>query len=218
MSELMKLYGRRRGRKLRETPQQLMDELLPKIKIDLPSESLLSLPDKPIWLEIGFGGGEHLHGQAIANPDKHLIGCEAFINGIASLLQIQDEQPAQNLQIFPADARLLINTLPDHCISKVFILFPDPWPKKRHFKRRLISDSFLEVLARIIKPQGELLIATDDDSYNAWIEEKLSTQSFFDKADKNIHETPVGWIRTRYQMRAERLGNTCRFYSMKRKL
>lgn len=213
----MKLYGRRRGRKLRDTPQQLMDELLPKLKINLPSEGLLALPEKPIWLEIGFGGGEHIHGQALANPDKYLIGCEAFINGIASLLQLQAEEYTENLAIFPADARLLIEKLPDQNISKVFILFPDPWPKKRHFKRRLISEAFLAILARIIKPDGELLIATDDDSYNEWIEEKLSSQTFFTLISKDIHCPPTGWVRTRYQMRAERLGNTCRFYSMKRK-
>jgi tRNA (guanine-N7-)-methyltransferase len=217
MSELMKLYGRRRGRRLRDTPQQLMDELLPTLLVHLPEEGQLVLPAKPVWLEIGFGGGEHLHGQAINNPDVHLIGCEAFINGIAALLQLQNDNPASNLQVFPEDARLLINKLPDHCLSRVFVLFPDPWPKQRHFKRRLLSDSFLTTLGRIIKPGGELLIATDDDSYAEWIEDKLAKQKLFDGPLGDIHIQPAGWVRTRYQARAERLKNICRFYSLKRK-
>ncbi len=217
MSELMKLYGRRRGRRLRDTPQQLMDELLPTLLVHLPEEGQLELPAKPIWLEIGFGGGEHLHGQAIINPDVLLIGCEAFINGIAALLQLQNDNPAHNLQVFPEDTRLLINKLPDHCLSRVFVLFPDPWPKQRHFKRRLLSDSFLTTLGRIIKPGGELLIATDDDSYAEWIEDKLAKQKLFDGPLGDIHIQPEGWVRTRYQARAERLKNICRFYSLKRK-
>jgi tRNA (guanine-N7-)-methyltransferase len=218
VSELMKLYGRRRGRRLRDTPQQLMDELLPKIVVTLPAEGLLDFGNKTNWLEIGFGGGEHLHGQAIKNPDVQLIGCEAFINGIAALLQLLDETPAPNVQVFPEDARLLINKLPDHCIDRVFVLFPDPWPKLRHFKRRLLSDSFLITLGRILKPGGELLIATDDDSYAAWIEARLAQQTLFNGPQGDIHVQPQNWVRTRYQMRAERLGNTCRFYSMRRKI
>lgn len=217
MSELMKLYGRRRGRRLRDTPQHLMDELLPQIQVNLPEQGLLEIGTKPLWLEIGFGGGEHLHGQAINNPDAHLIGCEAYINGIAALLQLQNDNPAPNMQVFPEDARLLINKLPDHCLSRIFVLFPDPWPKLRHFKRRLLSESFIASLARVIKPGAELLIATDDDSYAEWIEMQLAKQTFFDGPAGDIHIQPKGWVRTRYQMRAERLGNTCRFYSMTRK-
>jgi tRNA (guanine-N7-)-methyltransferase len=217
MSELMKLYGRRRGRRLRETPQQLMDELLPEITILLPEEGLIKLPDSPVWLEIGFGGGEHLHGQALKNPHIHLIGCEAFINGIASLLQLQNENPAPNMQVFPEDARLLIAMLPNQSLERVFVLFPDPWPKQRHFKRRLLSDSFIKTLGRVIKSGGELLIATDDDSYAQWIEAKLAKQTLFDGPLADIHTAPADWVRTRYQMRAERLGNLCRFYSMLKK-
>jgi tRNA (guanine-N7-)-methyltransferase len=217
MSELMKLYGRRRGRRLRDTPQQLMDELLPQITLNLPEEGHLDLGCEPVWLEIGFGGGEHLYGQAVKNPEVQLIGCEAFINGIASLLHLQADDPVSNMRVFPNDARLLIKKLPDSSLDKVFVLFPDPWPKTRHFKRRLLSDSFLLTLGRVLKPGAELLIATDDDSYAEWIEDKLAKQTLFDGPLGDIHIPPEGWVRTRYQMRAERLGNVCRFYCMKRK-
>lgn len=213
----MKLYGRRRGRKLRDLPQQLMDELLPQITVTLPEEGMLTFGPKPQWLEIGFGAGEHLHGQALQNPDVDIIGCEAFINGIAALLQHIHETPAPNIKIFPWDARVLTAKVPDHSLDKVFILFPDPWPKQRHFKRRLISESFLNVLARIIKPGGKLIIATDDGSYAQWIEGKLAQQTNFAGPREDIHTPPIGWVKTRYQMRAERLGNICRFYEMTRK-
>lgn len=217
MSELNKLYGRHRGRRLRETPQKLMEELLPQIQVQLPDDGPLDLGPAPLWLEIGFGGGEHLHGQAKNNPGALLIGCEAFINGVASLLQHQSLDPVPNLRIYPSDARNLVEKLPDQSLDRVFILFPDPWPKKRHFKRRLVSPTFLEKLARVIKPGGILLIATDDDSYAEWIEDKLVQQTLFEGPTGDIHTPPESWVRTRYQMRAERLGNVCRFYGMKRK-
>lgn len=217
MSELMKLYGRLRGRKLRDTPQHLMDELLPQVRLNLPEDGTIAIGTQPLWLEVGFGAGEHIHGQALNHPDIQFIGCEAYINGVSGLLQHMHNQPTPNLRIFPQDARLLINRLPDACTDRVYVLFPDPWPKKRHFKRRLLSDSFIQTLARIIKPGGELRIATDDDSYAEWIEERLGRQTFFEGPVGDIHTPPADWIRTRYQMRAERLGNTCRFYCMTRK-
>ncbi len=216
MSELMKLYGRHRGRRLRDQPQMLMDELLPQITIQIPEKGYLQLGDKPVWLEIGFGGGEHLHGQAVKNPEVQLIGCEAYVNGIASLLQLQNETPVSNMLVHPADARVLVEKLPDHSLDRVFVLFPDPWPKQRHFKRRLLSDSFIAKLGRVIKPGGQLLIATDDDSYAHWIEERLAKQTLFEGPQGDIYTPPQDWVRTRYQMRAERLGNRCRFYGMTR--
>ena len=218
MSEISKLYGRRRGRKLREQPQQLMDHLLPQITVTLPEDGFLPLNDKPQWLEIGFGGGEHLHGQATQNPHVEIIGCEAFINGIASLLQHIHDKPVSNIKIFPRDARVLTDKLPDHSIDRAFILFPDPWPKVRHFKRRLISAAFIQVLARILKPGAELIIATDDDSYAEWIENQIKAQTHFTLANNDIHTPPQGWVKTRYQMRAERLHNICRFYVLRKNL
>ncbi len=133
----------------------------------------------PLWLEIGFGAGEHLAHQAALYPEVGIIGCEPFINGIATLLALvpppQGGAPPNNIRIFNGDARLLIEKLPDASLEKVFILYPDPWPKARHHKRRLISKEFLNNLACVMKPGAELRLATDHGDYCTWMLERLLT-------------------------------------------
>lgn len=210
---LLNSFGRRRGRKLRPSRQGLMDELLPKISISLPHKGMLDLAaffkQKECWLEIGFGGGEHLAHQAALHTEAGIIGCEPFINGTAALLaRIQSEQ-LSNIRIYGGDARFLIEKLPDASLSKVFILYPDPWPKARHHKRRLISKEFLDALARVMKPGAELRLATDDEDYVTWILERLLTHGgYVWQAERSSDwlNPPPDWISTRYEQKALKAG------------
>ena len=148
------LYGRRQDKKLRARPKRLMAELLPRVATPDPDAGAIDpstlFPDaKEVWLEVGFGGGEHLAWQAEQNPSVGLIGAEPFINGVAKLLAHIEERDLRNVRIHFGDARPLLEALPDASLSKLFVLHPDPWPKKRHHKRRMISPWFFEEAARL---------------------------------------------------------------------
>ncbi len=211
-------YGRRRGRRLRAGKQELMDGLLPQIEIGTEEmenwrtgEELHSLfprlsssPVPHIYLEIGFGGGEHLVYQAAEHRDVGIIGCEPYINGIAELLKNIESHKLENVRIYPGDARLLIEKLPDASLDRIFILYPDPWPKARHHKRRLISKDFLGSLARIMKPGAELRLATDHADYCTWMLEQLLPHSDFSWTAKSCDDwlnPPADWITTRYEQK-----------------
>lgn len=202
-------YGRRRGRRLRAGKQSLMEALLPELTIALPDSGTLTLSTlfpnaKAMWLEIGFGGGEHLVHQAVQHRDTGIIGCEPYINGIAELLKNIESHKLRNVRIYPADARLLIEKLPDASLDKVFILYPDPWPKARHHKRRLISKEFLDSLARVMKPNAELRLATDHADYATWMLERLLTHPSFHWSAQTCDDwltPPVDWITTKYEQK-----------------
>ena len=181
------LYGRRRGKKLRAGQEGLLDTLLPKLLVTVPPEpqkldlaSLFDSSRKDIWLEIGFGAGEHLVWQAEHHPEVGLIGCEPFINGVAKCLAHIERTGVGNVRLFTDDARLVMAALPDQSLSRTFILFPDPWPKTRHHKRRFVERANLDVLARLMKPGAELRLATDDPSYLPWMVEHACTHPAFD--------------------------------------
>ena len=169
----LRSYGRRKGKRLTARKEQLVAELLPTLSLDLatapPSDitALFQSPVREVWLEIGFGSGEHLVGQARANSDIGIIGCEPFLNGVASLLGAIDDHNIETVRIHDGDAREVIDWLPDASVARVFILFPDPWPKKRQAKRRLVSPQLVTSLARILRPGGELRFASDDMNYVA---------------------------------------------------
>ena len=220
MSLLAKMYGRRRGRKIRKSQEQIFEELLPKLSIQLPEKGKLDMSEysgDALWFEIGFGGGEHLASLARRNPYVQFIGCESFYNGIVSLVGHVHHLGLENVAVFPDDARLLLNQLPTNSIERMFILFPDPWPKKRHHKRRLISKTVIKEIARVMKPGAELRIATDDESYAEWILEVMLKDASFTGPHGNVFELPEDWVETRYQHRAQRLGNECFFFSFIRK-
>ncbi|MBY0406389.1 MAG: tRNA (guanosine(46)-N7)-methyltransferase TrmB [Rickettsiales bacterium] len=161
-------------------------------------------PINEYWLEIGFGGGEHLAHQASLNPHVGLIGCEPYLNGVAGLLKHIDDEHLTNIRIYGDDARLLMAKLPDACLTKAFILYPDPWPKARHKKRRIVNTTLLNELARLIKPGGELRLATDDDDYCTWmLEHTLPHPAFTWQAHeaKDWLTPPSGWITTRYEQK-----------------
>jgi tRNA (guanine-N7-)-methyltransferase len=182
-----------------------MDELLPRLRLD-PGQAL---PPVPLWLEIGFGAGEHIAWQAEAAPQVTLIGCEVYRNGIAALLGQIERRGLRNIRLWPDDARLLIDRLPESCLARVFLLFPDPWPKARHAERRFVSPANLARLARVMQPGAELRVATDDPSYLRWILDHLPVHPAFSwqaSGPADWRTRPPDWPATRYEEKALRQG------------
>ncbi|MCE2716776.1 MAG: tRNA (guanosine(46)-N7)-methyltransferase TrmB [Pseudomonadota bacterium] len=169
-------YGRRQSRPLKDSQKNLLNTLYQNIKLDL--ENLPSSFPSDVLFEIGFGSGENLIHQAQKYPNILCIGCEPFINGVAALLNKIEEEKIENIKIFADDARLLLYALPNQLISKAFILFPDPWPKKRHHKRRIISMETLSLLRQKMQNGGQLTIATDHLGYLEWILEIVDSEDF----------------------------------------
>lgn len=175
---------------------------------------VVSTPDAPfdpcdliegcaeVWLEIGFGGGEHLVAQAARHPDVLVLGAEPFTNGVASALRHIDEADARNVRLHPGDARELMAKLPDGSVKRLFILFPDPWPKLRHHKRRLVDVSFLSEAARVLKSGGRLRFATDWADYAAWTLQRLTAAPAFRWTAERADEwrmPPADHVTTRYE-------------------
>lgn len=202
-------FGRRKGRAFPIHQEKLVKELLPQLEITLPySVENLQSDFKAIWIEIGFGGGEHLAHQAQLHPDILFIGCEPYMNGVANLLDNIDRNNLKNVRIFCDDARFLLRDLPDNSIEHIFILFPDPWRKPRHYKRRLVSYNTLDMLARILKKGCGLQLATDHEHYAEWMIEHLTNHKDFTECNSknNRHTPPVHWIPTRYEIKARERG------------
>jgi tRNA (guanine-N7-)-methyltransferase len=211
-----RLYGRRRGRKLRAGRQRLRDDLLPLLAITLPPQkplapaSLFAATPAAVWLEIGFGAGEHLAWQAEQHPDIGFIGCEVFENGVARLVGEIARRNLRNIRILADDARLLLDRLEPGSIAQVAILFPDPWPKDRHHKRRLVAPATLDRLAEIMRPGAELRLATDDPSYLLWMVEHLAAHRDFAQAPSGGRhgQRPDKQPPTRYEQKASAAGRT----------
>src|SRR6516164_1172905 len=169
-----RLFGRRRGRLLRPQQASLLESLLPRLGLDLstpPSpklESLFATPVEAIELEIGFGGGEHLRSRAKQHPARGFIGCEPFVNGMAKLLTAIEDDALTNIRLHHGDAHEVLAWLPDSCLTAIFLLYPDPWPKRRHWKRRLITDATLAAMARVLRCGGHLRFASDNADYVHW--------------------------------------------------
>ena len=177
----------------------------------LDPDVLFGAARRPIWLEIGFGGGEHLVQQAERHPTAGFIGCEVFENGIVKLLAQIEQRRLDNIRIFADDARLLIVALPPASIDRVFILFPDPWPKRRHHKRRLLSRETLDALAEIMADGAELRVATDDGDYLCCILELLTNHPAFGwlaRRPSDWRERPADWLPTRYEEKALTAGRS----------
>jgi tRNA (guanine-N7-)-methyltransferase len=192
------LHGRRRGKKLRAGQESLLGTLLPRLALTLPAEPARidlaelfggRLPSGGVWLEVGFGAGEHLVWQAEHNPDVGLIGCEPFINGVAKCLAHIERTGVTNVRLFADDARLVMAALPAQSLDRVFVLFPDPWPKMRHHKRRFVQRATLDRLAGLMRPGAELRLATDDPSYLPWMVEQACSHPAFEW----LAERPVDW-------------------------
>jgi tRNA (guanine-N7-)-methyltransferase len=211
-----RLYGRRRGRILRKGRKALLEELLPKLRTEigdgpLDPAALFDRPVTDIWLEIGFGAGEHLAARAAAHPDVGFLGAEHYLAGIASLLKHIAAADLDNVRILTDDAALLLDALPDASLGRVFLLYPDPWPKARHEKRRFLSQENLDRLHRVMKLGAELLIATDHPVYLSWAIERMASRLDFiwlAEGPKDWREPPPDWPGTRYETKAVREGRT----------
>ena len=215
-------HGRRKSRPLGKVKRTILDEILPEVTISLPDSSAagsirpeqifngdvagrMTDESSQYWLEIGFGGGEHMLEQAKNNPTVGYIGAEPFINGVAKAAAGIKNRNLKNVRLLVDDVRMLLRRLPDHSLDKVFILFPDPWPKKRHFKRRIIQKSLINNLHRVLKPGAELVIATDHADYLEWILNIFSDQAFFTRQTddrQSIYQRPDFWISTKYEQKA----------------
>lgn len=205
-----RLYGRRRGHPLRPRQEQLLAETLPRLRFD-PTQSPLPAP---LWLEVGFGGGEHALAQHAAHPEVTYIASEVFENGLCSLLSRlvpeggEAEAPLPpRLHLWPHDARELIAALPDASLDRLFLMFPDPWPKARHAKRRFVHPAMLPVVARVLKPGAIWRIASDDPTYQGWVAEVFADQPFFVQRSL-VALRPDSWPPTRYEAKALREGRT----------
>jgi tRNA (guanine-N7-)-methyltransferase len=219
-------YGRRRGRPLRAGQAERKSALLPRLAVALPENggldptALFSTPPREVWLEIGFGGGEHLAEQAERHPDIGFIGCEVFENGVAKLLGEIDRRGLANVRVHADDARPLLAALPARSIGRVFILFPDPWPKARHHKRRLIAPATLDRLAEIMTDRAELRLATDDPGYLAWMLEHVTAHPAFvwtARRPADWRERPPDWPATRYETKARKAGRAPAFLRFERR-
>lgn len=201
----LRSYGRIKSRPIKARQAGLMDSLLPKIALDMsgPVDPVALKPDAAeAWLEIGFGGGEHMAAQAGLRPDVLIMGAEPFLNGVASAVRHVEEQALANVRILHGDARELMAALPDASLTRVFVLFPDPWPKTRHHKRRIIQAETLIELARLLKPGGRLRFATDWAAYVDWtLERVLANPDFAWNAERagDWRDPPADHVTTRYE-------------------
>ncbi len=211
-------YGRRRGRKLRAGQARLLTDLLARVALDpedpspLDASALFSFRPQALWLEIGFGAGEHLVRQASSHSEIGFIGCEPFVNGIAALLAAVRTHSLANIRVWTEDVRLLLPRLPAASLERVFVLFPDPWPKARHHKRRLIQGDFLDLLARVMAPGAELALATDHGDYLAWILERLTAHAgllWTARGPQDWRKPPADFLPTRYERKARAAGRIC---------
>jgi tRNA (guanine-N7-)-methyltransferase len=211
-----RLYGRRRTHALRARQERLLTQTLPRMRFATPADPAASFARRParIWLEVGFGGGEHARALAAANPEVGYIACEVFDQGLCSLLAALVEDGAEssgalpdNLRIWDDDARTLLRALPHHCLDRLYLMFPDPWPKARHAKRRFIHPDIVAVAARCMKPGAEWRAASDDPRYQAWVNDVMAAQPYFTVADA-VTVRPEGWPATRYEAKARLAGRT----------
>ena len=216
------LYGRRVGRGMTAYQGALLKTTLPELKLDLqqpapqPLGQLFRAGVADIWLEIGFGGGEHLAWQAENHPGIGIIGCEPFMKGIASLLSRIQDSGLSNVRVHDDDARFVLDWLPNASIGRTFVLFPDPWPKKRHRKRRLLSAEVLGTLARIMRPGAEFRFATDIPDYEDMVGDALALRRDFAAKPGLLAARPADWPATRYEEKAIAAGRSCRFYCFER--
>lgn len=208
----LKFYGRRKGRPLHRRKSDLVGTLLPRIAVAVPPDDaslrpvdLFDPPPAAVWLEIGFGGGEHLAAQAAAHPAVGFLGCEPFLNGVASLLDQIDARGIANVRIHPDDARPLLDRMAEGSIARAFVLYPDPWPKKRHHERRFIGPANLDRLARVLADAAELRMASDVPDLVAWMAAQVAAHPAFDgpAGDPAAWATPpADWTATRYEQKA----------------
>lgn len=219
--DALRSFGRRHGKKLRANHQRLIDDVLPTLRIspDSSPDNVHPDPSRPCWLEVGFGGGEHLATQAARHPEIDFIGCEPFVNGIAKLLAEIQRTHLKNIRIVDDDARLVFPLLPQASLERAFVLFPDPWPKLRHHKRRLIQPAFIDALARLLKDGGEFRFASDHMDYVRWTLAMMHDHPLFEwlaEGPSDWRTPPPDWVATRYEQKALERGERCVYLRFRR--
>jgi tRNA (guanine-N7-)-methyltransferase len=216
-------FGRRKGKTLRPGQRQALDGVLPELRIDLakpPPASLAELfpvPVDAVRLEIGFGGGEHLLHGARENPRVGSIGVEPFESGLAKAATIIAREAIKNIRLFDDDAILLLDWLPPESIARVDLLFPDPWPKKRHWKRRFVNAANLDRIARVLKSGGVFHFATDIDDYAEWTREKVAANGKLVPTGEPDATPWADWPGTRYEAKATRQGRRPTFLAFRKR-
>lgn len=220
-----RLYGRQRSHPLRVRQQRLLDVTLPRLRLPDPADPAagFGLAPEALWLEVGFGSGEHALAQIAAHPTIGLIACEVFENGLCALLSrlVPDGDEAAaplppGLRLWDDDARALLRRLPDACLDRLFLLFPDPWPKTRHAKRRFVHPQAIPELARALKSGAVWRVASDDPTYQAWVAEVMAAQALFD-TPLPVPTRPDDWPPTRYEAKAVAAGRQPLYWSFVRK-
>ena len=233
-----RFYGRRHGKRLKSSRLFLMENLLPKIAIAEPEDktkpidfaAMFGFKPAQVWLEVGFGGGEHLAAQALKHKDVGFIGAEPFLNGVASLLvhlntdtNVVDQTHlinpvrADNVRIYPDDIRHLFPVFEDESFERIFVLYPDPWPKARHEDRRFIGQKNLPEIARLLTKTGELRIATDVEQYATWAQEQVELSGLFTRINEDIRKPFEDWVTTRYEQKGLKAGRTPTYLIYRRK-
>lgn len=218
---IRRLYGRRQGHALRIGQQALVDDLLPRLSVpDGPLDARALFGDeRPLWFEVGFGAGEHLAGQAEANPQVGLIGCEPFLNGVVGALGHVERRGLTNVRLHMGDALEVLERLPDAGLDRLFLLHPDPWPKARHAKRRFMNPGPLDVIAAKLRPGGEFRLGTDHPVYCRWAMMQMDKRRDFEwlaRTPADWQVRPDDWPETRYEAKARRLGHEVWYFRYRR--
>lgn len=227
--EKRNFYGRIKGKTLKPAQRRYLDEDLHALRPvgvspeENPARTVLDPHSffgdaRPLWLEVGFGGGEHLVHQCGLNPQTGFLGCEPYINGVAMLLGKIRSAQVDNLRIYPWDVRDLFDVLPDQCLERAFLLYPDPWPKARHHRRRFVTPEYLDPLARVLQPGAIFRVATDIPDYVRQTMEEVPPAGF-----DCLTPTPADWqtpwddwLSTRYEQKALREGRTRHYLTFRR--
>ncbi len=224
--ERRNFYGRVHGKTLRASQKTYLAEDLDRLTLPgvtvadnperAPIDPVAVFGDRPLWIEVGFGGGEHLVHMAARYPDIGIIGCEPFVNGIAMLLGKIRAAGVANLRVHPGDARDLFDVLPAASVAKCFLNYPDPWPKARHHRRRFVTPGYLALLARVMMPGGEFRVATDIPDYVRQTLEEVPKAGFDLVSQAGQSSAWEDWISTRYEQKALREGRAPHYLTFRR--
>ena len=218
MITTIRFFGRRKGKAITGIRAEMLEKWLPQLTPEIPTRGKIQLKfgikPKKLVLEVGFGGGEHLAQLAKREPETGFLGAEVFLNGVASLLahlngshrcgtgKLELEKGrVDNVRIWPEDIRLLFDKLPNAIFNEIYVLYPDPWPKKRHAQRRFINDENIPQLWRLLTPKGKVYLVTDVIQYAQWALERMNESKLFLQTKKNTLTPPKGWISTRYEQK-----------------
>lgn len=219
---IRRLYGRAKGHKLRQGQAALVEEMLPRVSIPetgpLDAQSLFG-DDRPLEFEIGFGGGEHLAGQAGMRPGHGFIGCEPFLNGVVGALNHIRDDALDNVRLHMGDALEVLERLPDASLDRLYLLHPDPWPKARHAKRRMVNNGPLDLIAAKLKPGCEFRLGTDDPTYCRWSMMVMNQRRDFVwqvRSAADFLTRPADWPETRYERKARRQGHEVWYFIFRR--